>query len=287
MTDTPINNNPVENRSPATQRPPGAEMENTMAAMGDQQLEESLPETILVIDDDRGFLTLMKLVLERYEFKVITAEGGQEGLHKARETLPDLILLDIMMPGLDGWDTCQQLRRLCDAPVIMLTALDGYDNVARAFSVGADDYVTKPFSIDELKKRILTIRHVAEAERRENARAERGAGKLRIDLVKQTVTRGEKEILLTPAESRVLFFLARQEGRIVSHRELLVKVWGAQYVEQMDYLAVCIHYLREKIENDPSEPRIVRAHAGVGYSFASNGVIFANDSQGDHHERAG
>ena len=281
MTDIRTFDNPIESIDRVTQRPPKTGMENATTVTRDRQLKESLPERILVIDDDRGFLTLMKLVLERYEFTVITAQDGQEGLRKARETTPDLILLDIMMPGIDGWDTCQQLRRLCDAPIIMLTALEGYDYVARAFSVGADDYVTKPCSFDELKKRILTIRHVAKAEGSENARPTRGAGRLSVDLVEGSVTRGGEEILLTPAESRVLFLLASQRGQIMSHRELLVKVWGPQYAEQMDYLVVCIHYLREKIEDDPSRPQIVRAHAGVGYSFEGNGVIKAGDDRVD------
>jgi len=230
-------------------------------------------EKVLVIDDDPGLLTLLRLGLEREGFTVVTAESGKEGVRRAYETRPDIIILDIMMPEMDGWLTCQRLRHMCDTPIIMLTAKTARADVLKGLSLGADDYLTKPCSFDELKARIRTVLRRAGGGSRASWRAVYDDGNLRIDLRDGTVYRNGEEVHLTPTESRLLLYLVSQKGRIVPHRELLVGVWGPEYAEEVGYLSVYIRYLRQKIEEDPSRPRYIRTRWGMGYHFAGEGAV--------------
>jgi DNA-binding response OmpR family regulator len=230
-------------------------------------------EKILVIDDDPGLLTLLRLGLEREGFTVITAGGGKEGLRRAYETRPDVVILDIMMPEMDGWIACQRLRHMCDTPIIMLTAKADQADVLKGFSLGADDYLTKPCSFDELKARILTVLRRAKASPGDAWRDAYDDGNLRIDLRDGMVTRRGEPIYLTPTESRLLMCLVSQRGQIVPHRELLINVWGPEYVEEVGYLSVYIRYLRRKIEDDPGNPNYIRTRWGRGYYFAGDGPL--------------
>lgn len=230
-------------------------------------------EKILVIDDDPGLLTLLRLGLEREGFTVITADGGKEGLRRAYETRPDVIVLDIMMPEMDGWLVCQRLRHMCDTPIIMLTAKTDQADILKGFSLGADDYLTKPCSFDELKARILTVLRRAKASSGDAWRDVYDDSNLRIDLRDGTVTRRGEPIYLTPTESRLLMCLVSQKGQIVSHRELLTNVWGPEYAEEVGYLSVYIRYLRRKIEDNPAQPTYICTRWGRGYYFAGNGVL--------------
>lgn len=241
-----------------------------------------MKEKILVIDDDPGLLTLLRLGLEREGFTVITAESGKEGLRRAYETRPDVIILDIMMPGMDGWATCQRLRHVCDTPIIMLTAKTARTDVLRGLALGADDYLTKPCSFDELKARIRTVLRRVEKTADRGWRAVYDDGYLCVDLAGGVVTRGGEPVHLTPIESRLLMYLVSQKGRIVSHQELLVGVWGPEYAEAVGYLSVYIRYLRRKIEDDPSNPRYIRTRWGMGYYFAGDGSVWpAHDHLGE------
>jgi two-component system response regulator VicR len=230
-------------------------------------------EKILVIDDDSGLLTLLKLGLEREGFTVITAESGKEGLRRAYEARPDVIVLDVMMPEMDGWLTCQRLRSMCDTPIIMLTAKTDQADVLKGLSLGADDYLTKPCSFDELKARIRTVLRRANVGTQEDWRAIYDDGNLRIDLKDGTIEKQSEVIHLTPIESRLLMYLVSQKGRIVPHKELLIGVWGPEYAEEVSYLSVYIRYLRRKIEDDPSSPHYIRTRWRMGYYFAGNGVF--------------
>jgi DNA-binding response OmpR family regulator len=230
-------------------------------------------EKILVIDDDSGLLTLLQLGLEREGFTVITAESGKEGLRQAYETRPDVIVLDVMMPEMDGWLTCQRLRSMCDTPIIMLTAKTDQADVLKGLSLGADDYLTKPCSFDELKARIRTVLRRAHVGTQEDWRAIYDDGNLRIDLKDGTIARQSEVVHLTPIESRLLMYLVSQKGRIVPHKELLIGVWGPEYAEEVSYLSVYIRYLRRKIEDDPSNPHYIRTRWRMGYYFAGNGVF--------------
>jgi two-component system KDP operon response regulator KdpE len=227
---------------------------------------------ILVIDDDPGLLTLLKLGLERDGFAVTTAANGKEGLRKAYETHPDAIILDIMMAEMNGWDTCQRLRHVCDTPIIMLTAKSGGQDVVKGLSLGADDYVSKPCSLSELKARIHTV--LRRSDRRgAGARPDIYADdRLEIDLRTGVVKKHGAVVELTPTESRLLMYLVSRRGRIVPHKELLVNVWGTEYADEIKYLSVYIRYLRQKVEDDASDPHYIRTRWKVGYYFVGDDV---------------
>lgn len=224
-------------------------------------------EKVLLIDDDSGLLTLLQLGLERDGFSVVTAKSGKEGVRKAYEHRPDVIILDIMMAEMDGWTTCQRLRHICDTPIIMLTAKTAGEDVIKGLSLGADDYLTKPCSFDELKARIHTVLRRSSASSRGDKQAVFDDGNLRVDLKDGTVTRRGELVELTPTESRLLMYLASQRARIVPHRELLVNVWGPEYAKEVGYLSVYIRYLRQKIEDDPANPQYICTRWKVGYYF--------------------
>jgi DNA-binding response OmpR family regulator len=235
--------------------------------------EGKMNEKILVIDDDSGLLTLVRLGLEREGFTVFTAESGKEGLRRAYEKRPDVIILDITMPEMDGWATCQRLRSMCDTPIIMLSARTDQADLLRGLSLGADDYLTKPCNFEELKARIRTVLRRTRGDSDDAWRATYDDGNLCIDLKDGTVARQGEAIHLTPTESRLLMYLVSQKGRIVPHRELLVSVWGPEYEEEVGYLSVYIRYLRQKIEDDPSNPRYICTRWRMGYYFAGNGLL--------------
>jgi DNA-binding response OmpR family regulator len=227
-------------------------------------------EKILLIDDDAGLLTLLELGLMRAGFTVLTASSGKEGLRRAYETNPDLILLDIMMPGMDGWSTCQQLRFFCDVPIIMLTARAGQADLLKGLSLGADDYLTKPVSFDELQARIHTVLRRAWGRPSNGRGTVYDDGYLHVDLRHGTAKRNGELIHLAPTESRLLMCLVSQKGRIGPRQELLTTVWGPEYEKEIGYLSVYIRYLRRKIEDDPSNPTYIRTRWGVGYYFEGN-----------------
>jgi two-component system KDP operon response regulator KdpE len=222
---------------------------------------------ILVIDDDVGWLTLLQMGLERHGFSVTTATSGKEGLQKAHEMRPDAIVLDIMMAEMDGWTTCQRLRYVSDIPIIMLTARTGGKDVVRGLSLGADDYMPKPCTIQELKARIDTVLRRNGHRPREAEQCDYDDGNLYIDLRAGTATRQGQPVELTPTESRLLMYLVSRRGRIVPHKELLLNVWGPEYSDEEKYLSVYIRYLRQKIEDDPSNPSYIRTRWKVGYYF--------------------
>jgi two-component system KDP operon response regulator KdpE len=226
-------------------------------------------EKILVVDDNTQLLTLLRLSLERDGFEVVTAESGEEGLRKAYDNHPDVIILDVMMAEMDGWMTCQRLRNVCDTPIIMLTAKSGGQDVIKGLSLGADDYLTKPCSLDELKARIQTVLRRSKGAP-DSRRQVYDDGIVRVDPADGTVVREGAPVDLTPTESRLLMYLVSQKGRIVPHRELLVNVWGPEYAEEVGYLSVYIRYLRQKIEQDPANPKYIRTRWKVGYYFVGD-----------------
>lgn len=228
---------------------------------------------VLIVDDDTGLLTLLQLGLEREGFKVVTADNGKDGLRRAYKNRPDVIILDVAMPEMDGWQVCQRLRHMCDTPIIMLTASSNQKDVLKGFSLGVDDYLTKPCSFDELKARISTVLRRASASSHDTWREVYDDDVLHIDLRDGTVTRRGEAINLTPTESRLLLCLVGRKGQIVPHEELLISVWGPEYAEEVGYLSVYIRYLRRKIEDDPSDPRYIHTRWGVGYYFAGNGTL--------------
>lgn len=226
-----------------------------------------MAERILVVEDDVALSQMLTTYLERRGFDVWVASRGREALRLAYKSRPALVILDIMMPGMNGWQACERLRELSDVPIIMLTAKAEERDVLKGFQLGADDYVKKPFSLEELYARIRAVLR----------RVDQGAGAtdevyddgtLRIDLQRRQVFRDAKVVDLTPTEYRLLDCLVRNKGRVVGHEELLEEVWGVSYTGARDSLALYIRYLREKLESDPGEPHYILNRWGMGYWFA-------------------
>jgi two-component system KDP operon response regulator KdpE len=226
-------------------------------------------QKILVIDDDKDLAELLKTQLERMDYQVVTAANGREGLKKSYQVRPDLVILDIMMPGMDGWETCNRLRELSNVPIIMLTARNMKGDVVRGLENGADDYLTKPFSSAELGARIQAVLRRSNASNGSNkSRASfYSNGYLSIDAEKRIVTVRGRRVDLTPTEFKLLSCMVRNEGRVLPHRYLLTEVWGPEYADEVDYVKLYIRYLRLKLEEDPSNPIYIQTEWGVGYRF--------------------
>lgn len=221
---------------------------------------------ILVIDDDPTLNSLIRQSFHVKGYEVITAVNGMEGLKLAYRSHPDIILLDIMMPDLDGYETCRRLREISEVPVLMLTAMTAEEDLLRGFEAGADDYVKKPFSLKELEARIGAV--MKRSSNGENNDIAYDDGMLRVDMQRQHVYRDNQRVHVTPTEFRLLSCLIRYRGHVVAHEDLLREVWGDGYLDAVPSLSIYIRYLREKIEENPSEPRYILTKWGVGYWFS-------------------
>lgn len=220
--------------------------------------------TIMIIDDDK---TLLRFVGEHFEeegFDVVTAPGGAQALRAFFETRPDLVFLDVMMPGMDGWEVCARLRELADTPIVMLTAKTAEGDKLRGFRLGVDDYVTKPFSLDELSARARAILARTAAHRQEES-ALYELGGLEVDLRKREARKHGKVVPLTPTEFRLLSVLARRSGEAVSQEELVEEVWGSNRQTSNSALRRYVWFLRQKIEDDPKKPQHLVNVRGYGY----------------------
>jgi DNA-binding response OmpR family regulator len=217
--------------------------------------------TILIVEDDTTLLETLALNLQREGYKVFTEAEGYQGLEKARELNPDLVLLDVMLPGLDGLSLCRLLRKESDVPIIMLTARTGEVDKIVGLDSGADDYITKPFSLGELLARVRA------SMRRRSAQPQAAltvAG-LTVDLISRKVYKGQEQLNLSQKEFDLLVELMRNKGAVLSRDLLLEKVWGYDYLGESRTVDVHIRWLREKIEDDPSNPRLLTTIRGIGY----------------------
>lgn len=221
---------------------------------------------ILIIEDDPDLAEILRRRLNDRGFEVSTACNGREGLRVAYDKQPNLVILDIMMPEMNGIETCQRLRDLSDVPILMLTAMISEEFVVRGFQAGADDYIKKPFSICELEERINAV--LKRAGMREPDTIVYDDGNIKIDLERQEVYRKGEMVHLTPTEAKLLSCLISRLGRVISHKELLMEVWGEAYKDATASLSLYIWYLREKLEEDPKKPVYIRSKWGVGYWFA-------------------
>ena len=224
-------------------------------------------ELILVVDDEPRMTRFIRMNLELEGYRVIEAHDGLDALEKARTELPDLTILDVMMPELDGFETLEMLREVSSVPVIMLTVRSDEDDKVRGLELGADDYVTKPFGARELVSRVKAVL------RRTQGPATPGEAILHIDdrlsvdyNRREVIVEGER-IKLRPTEFRMLYHLIENAGWVVPHETLLAKVWGYEYREEIQYLRLYVTYLRKKIEPDPSNPRYILTERGIGYRF--------------------
>jgi DNA-binding response OmpR family regulator len=225
-------------------------------------------EKVLVIDDEETTAQLIGMLLERKGFEVIKAYRAEEGLRKAYRHQPDLVLLDIMMPDMDGWEVCKRLREMSDVPIIFLTARGEVKDVVRGLEMGADDYVIKPYDNDELVARVRA--HLRRAPR-PNTSEELvfDNGEFRINFLNREVFVRNEIRHLTPKEFNLLGVLVRNAGRVVTRNELVTQAWGEEYGDAIDSLKLYIHYLRQKLEVNPDQPDYILTSRGVGYRFVS------------------
>ncbi|MCG8352841.1 MAG: response regulator transcription factor [Chloroflexales bacterium] len=218
--------------------------------------------TVLVVDDDQGLRELIRINLEHDGYGILQAANGLECLTLVREHRPDLVILDVMMPEMDGLETCGKLREFSQIPVLMLTAKVQSEDIITGLDRGADDYLIKPFNMDELSARIRSLlRRVPPAQRPLAA----GDGEIRIDQQKREVIVREEVVDLTPTEYHLLLILTENAGKVVEHEHLLQAVWGQEYTKDNDYLKVYIWHLRRKLEMDPRNPKLLLTEWGVGY----------------------
>ncbi|OGO40193.1 MAG: hypothetical protein A2Z04_08685 [Chloroflexi bacterium RBG_16_57_9] len=210
---------------------------------------------------------LLRQSLEKAGYQVITATNGLAGLQQMYERRPDIIILDVMMPRMDGWETCSRIREVSQIPIIMLTAKDEEADKIRGFTYGVDDYVTKPFSFAELTARVGAILHRVKQATPAKSPDVVVAGDLTIELENRRVLRDGQPVDLTPTEFRLLAVLVENVGRVLSHEQLLTQVWGYEYAGDTGYVKRYIWYLRRKLEDDPSNPRHIITERGFGYSF--------------------
>ncbi|PKN93059.1 MAG: DNA-binding response regulator [Chloroflexi bacterium HGW-Chloroflexi-6] len=224
---------------------------------------------ILVIDDEPQILRAMRTILTARQFRVSTAANGEEGLALAATQQPDVIILDLSLPDMDGVEVCRQLRQWTQTPVIVLSVRDSEHDKVQALDAGADDYLTKPFGIDELLARVrVAMRHAAQTQTKKTTLVR--AGKLEIDLANFVVKRDGEEIKLTATEFKLLAYLAANAGRVLTHRSILSHVWDPADADHVEYLRVFVRQIRKKLEKDPNEPQIILSEPGIGYRFISD-----------------
>ncbi len=224
---------------------------------------------ILVIDDEEQIRRLLRVALEGHEYQIDEAALGQDGLRQAATFHPDLIILDLGLPDLDGVTVLARIREWSQVPVIMLTVQEDENEKIKALDAGADDYVTKPFSMGELLARIrVALRHAAKTEDEPVI----VVGDLSVDLAHRLVTIKGDEVKLTPIEYDILKNLAIYAGRVLTHKQLLCKIWGKEYQNETHYLRVYIGHLRRKIEQDATQPRYIITEPGVGYRLVGRDI---------------
>jgi two-component system KDP operon response regulator KdpE len=225
--------------------------------------------TVLLIDDDILLCEVLQLALNKLDFRVEVAYDAITGLQKAYALRPDVVVLDIMMPTMDGWEACRRFREMTDVPIIMLTALGSQQDVVKGLDMGADDYVVKPVTSEELAARIRAVlRRVSSSTSKTPERKPIFVqDHLMIDFDKYEITVDGERVDLSPTEFRLLSVLVRYQGRVLPHEFLLTEVWGPEYVGEIDYLRLYISYLRRKLEKDPSNPTLIQNEWGVGYRF--------------------
>ena len=231
-----------------------------------------MPEVVLMIDDDESLVRLTELSLTQEGYAFTSAPNGIGGLQRVEQDRPSVILLDVSMPKLDGWETCRLLREVTDVPIIMLTARGEETDKARGLDAGADDYLTKPFGFVELTARIRAALRRADMPRRRTFQREDSvyrAGGLVVDVPAHSVTLRGQPVILTPIEFKILAQLFQHRGLVLTHRQLLTSVWGFAYADESDLLKPPISRLRQKIEDDPHHPQLIQTVHGVGYRLTA------------------
>ncbi len=234
----------------------------------DDEARPASPPTVLVVEDEAPIRKFLRAGLEGEGYRLIESATGRDGITQAATQAPDVLLLDLALPDVDGFEVVRRIREWSALPIIVLSAHGRDADKVRALDAGADDYVTKPFSMVELLARLrVALRHRTRGGADGTADLIE-AGPLRIDLARRRVTANGQEVTLTPTEYRLLAALARHAGRVLTHEFLLREVWGPAYVSQHHYLRVYMAQLRHKLEADPARPRLLLTETGVGYRMA-------------------
>ena len=224
---------------------------------------------ILVIDDEAQILRAIRTILTEKHYQVTTASRGEEGLALAASHEPDVVILDLGLPDLDGVEVCARLREWTQCPIIILSVRDSEREKVAALDAGADDYLSKPFGVAELLARVrVALRHSARS-RGAPARLVK-AGPLSIDLAWHIVKRGDQEVKLTGTEYRLIAYLAGNHGRVLTHQSILANVWGPADADHTEYLRVYMRQLRKKLEADPERPQYILTEPGIGYRFIAD-----------------
>jgi two-component system, OmpR family, KDP operon response regulator KdpE len=221
---------------------------------------------ILVIDDEQQILRALRTILGQQDYRVAGTGTGEQGLAMATALQPDIVILDLGLPDISGVEVCRRLREWTDLPVIILSAHDNEAEKVAALDAGADDYLTKPFGVDELLARVrVALRHRSKVLGSKNSTI--SAGNLVIDLANHLVTRSGEKVRLTATEYKLLAYLVSNAGRILTHQAILNHVWGYAEAGQMEYLRIYIRQLRQKLEESPRNPQLIITEIGIGYRF--------------------
>ena len=230
-------------------------------------LQPSKSRMILVVDDEPRMIRFIRMNLELEGYQVIEAKNGIQALEQVRQHLPDLVIMDVMMPEMDGFETLRMLREISTVPVILLTVKSDEEDRIRGLELGADDYITKPFSPRELNSRVNAVLRRAEWPAPPPRTILKIDDRLSVDFNRHQVIVDGERVDLRPTEYRLLNHLIQNAGWVVPHDTLLAKVWGYEYRDETHYLRLYINYLRKKIEEDPSDPEYILTERGVGYRF--------------------
>ena len=230
-------------------------------------MNKTCPPLILIVDDEPGIVRTLQSNLEANGFKTLAATNGVRALEIIEEQQPDLLILDIMMPNMNGFEVCHRVRKFSQIPIIMLSARRSEEDKVKSLNLGSDDYISKPFGMSELVARLRAVLRRTTYFDTMPAKPAITIGDLTINFRKRQVTLASKDVLLTPTEYSLLRELVLNEGVVLTHSQLLNKVWGPEYREEREYLRVFIGHLRAKLEPDPTKPRYIVTAPGVGYKF--------------------
>jgi two-component system KDP operon response regulator KdpE len=233
---------------------------------------------VLLIDDDADFLKLTSLIFKDAGAQPMTARDGLEGMGKLFTQKPDLIILDVMMPGIDGFQICKRIRQYSNTPLIMLTALEHDEHMLKGLEAGADDFLSKPINRDVLLARSKAVLRRSEQNSLDHEVVNYTDGHLEVDIEKHRVLIDGKQVKLTPVEFRLLSYLVSNAGRVLSFEQILDNVWGSEYQGNDDYVHVYVSHLRSKIERDPKNPHYILSIHGVGYIFEKQNYKEASTS---------